>query len=211
MNEVTKMSTSAAGNGGEYSGTDDFVAYCLYGNTQIFERIVQKLTPQLYSHLYRFLRDASLVEDVMQQAWTNIVEKRDLFQEDQDFKSWLNAIAMNLARDLLRQRGRHPMISIHGSATEQVNNRDAHERSMADPFASPLEEVMKNEEILILRALVAQLPGREQEIVRLTYWEDKSSKEIGAALKMSAGAVRQSLKRIRKILREILEKQDLAA
>lgn len=56
----------------------------------------------------------------------------------------------------------------------------------------------------VLRA-VAQLRGRERRIIVLTYWDGLSTEEVAEVLRSRPGAVRASLRRARKKLRDALE------
>jgi RNA polymerase sigma factor (sigma-70 family) len=69
--------------------------------------------------------------------------------------------------------------------------------------AAPVAQDPATPDLDVLRAL-AGLSLRQRAVVVLTYWEDRPTDEVAAALGISAGAVHRHLARARAHLREVL-------
>jgi RNA polymerase sigma-70 factor, ECF subfamily len=73
---------------------------------ETFETLVKQHQSQLKSFLYRFMASREDVEDISQEAFIKAYQKQHLFKGESSFKTWLFAIATNLAKDHLRAKKR---------------------------------------------------------------------------------------------------------
>ena len=77
-----------------------------------FESLVRRYEKPLFRYLFRYLRNAELADEVFQNAFTRVHEKRDVYTEERKFRPWLYRIATNQAVDELRREGRHRAASL---------------------------------------------------------------------------------------------------
>ncbi len=103
---------------------------------------------------------------------------------------WLFVVVKNLIGNEYKRRERqsalHERIIINKEITYSV------------PVPPPPEA---HENIL---PAIDMLPEKYQEVIKMVYWDELSSKEVSIALHISDGAVRKRLSRARQLLREIL-------
>lgn len=66
----------------------------------------QQLRPQLLAYLLRLLGDRALAEDIAQDTWLRAWQQADTYRGESSLKTWLYAIATNLARNELRKHRR---------------------------------------------------------------------------------------------------------
>lgn len=140
---------------------------------------------EVVAFLRRRVRDAQEAEelagDVFRVAW----EKQD---PDVPFqRAWLYSVALNHLRNHYRHHDRR-------GAAEAALVRRAEE--------SP--EGLHIDERLALEQAMATLPTREQEALRLTYWEGLSAAEVGEVLGLRVGSVWGLLTRARTHLKAAL-------
>lgn len=76
------------------------------GGTPIFEELVATHRSQLKSFLYRFTASREDAEDLCQETFIKAYKKFNTFRRESSFKTWLFAIATNLAKDHLRAKKR---------------------------------------------------------------------------------------------------------
>jgi RNA polymerase sigma-70 factor (ECF subfamily) len=110
---------------------------------------------------------------------------------------WLYAIAGNAVRVQRRSAGRQSRLAARLSAVVQ-----------AGPGPDPADGVVLGQSVA---AALAQLPERDQEMLRLVAWEGLTdARALGLVLGMSPSAVRVRLHRARRRLRRLLDEADAA-
>jgi RNA polymerase sigma-70 factor (ECF subfamily) len=72
---------------------------------------------------------------------------------------------------------------------------------------SPADKLEKKEEEKIIHTLIAALPEPQRSLVHLRHLEGKEYEEIAEMVNMNVNAIRVSISRARKQMREMLQKQ----
>ncbi|MBN1963756.1 MAG: sigma-70 family RNA polymerase sigma factor [Anaerolineae bacterium] len=129
-------------------------------------------------------------------------------QEAEDLTS---AVFIRVLKGLPDYRGGHVAAWLFRIARNAINNHYRSDRPLVsledaetilpDDAPSPIEQVLRAEERQAIRALVADLPGDQQDLLALKLVGELNSDEIGAVVGKRAGAVRVELHRIIKRLR----------
>jgi len=132
---------------------------------------------------------AADVEDVAQEAFIRLYEKRRSYRADAPFKPWLLTIAGNLGRNRLRWRFRR-----------REDRMDAMEERMADPAASSATTEQAHR-VHSVRTAVGLLPDALRQAVVCVELEDLSHNEAAGVLGCTAKAVETRLYRARQLLR----------
>src|SRR5881392_3044686 len=91
---------------GEREVDQQLVERAQRGDKQAFEMLVVKYQRKLARLLSRFIRDASEVEDVTQEAFIKAYRALPTFRGDSAFYTWLYRIAINTAKNYLVATGR---------------------------------------------------------------------------------------------------------
>ncbi|MBF0817135.1 sigma-70 family RNA polymerase sigma factor [Microbacterium paludicola] len=99
---------------------------------------------------------------------------------------WLYGVVRNLIGDEYRSRGRRAELQ------RQLNEEFALRIPVSDDLYADVRDA------------VERLPQMHREVLKMTYWERLTSKEIAAALDMNSAAVRARLMRARRMLRAAL-------
>lgn len=103
---------------------------------------------------------------------------------------WLYGVVRNLIGNEYRSRSRRARLQ------ERVN----------EEFATALP--VSDETYADLRDAVERLPVEYREVLKMTYWEDLTSREVATVLGVSAVAVRTRLLRARRLLKTQLTELD---
>lgn len=132
------------------------------------------------------------VEDVAQEAFVRLYQKRASYRTDAAFKPWLLTIAGNLGRNRLRWRFRR-----------REDSMDALTEKGADPSVSPADGTVAETEhrVQSVRAAVDMLPSALRQTVVCVELEDLSYNEAASVLGCTAKAVETRLYRARQLLR----------
>jgi RNA polymerase sigma-70 factor (ECF subfamily) len=159
------------------------------GDQAAFRELFQRYAPVLLRLLKRNLgRDAD-AQDLTQQTFLQLHRARHDFRRDMRLRPWIITIALNLARDLMRRRGRRPELEID-------------EEVLAAPQAAP---AASSDERFRVRRALEELPTEQREVIELHWFEDLPFNEIAVMLGCSAGAVRVRAHRGYVNLRKSLE------
>lgn len=160
----------------------------LKGDGAAYRRLLAALTPVLRAVARRILERAGQgtgdVEDVVQETLLALHLKRQSWDPASPLMPWVWAIARHKALDVLRRHGRRAEVPI-----------DELEAVLADPAEA--DEGLAGRDVA---RLTQSLSGRERDVVEAVYLSGASTKEAGARLAMSEGAVRVALHRALKRL-----------
>jgi RNA polymerase sigma factor (sigma-70 family) len=134
--------------------------------------------------------DASLAEDVVQEAFTTALLRLNDLREPLAFPGWLRQIVRTHANHLLRER-------------REVCLED---ETRLRQGGSPMSEPERNDLREYVREVIRGLPPVIRDTTELFYLEERSCTEIAAMLKVPQGTVKRRLHDARQRLRGILLK-----
>jgi RNA polymerase sigma-70 factor (ECF subfamily) len=143
--------------------------------------------PRLVAALTFVTGDRDVATDAVDEACARAWEQLRRGNELESLSAWIRVVALNVARGRFR---RH------------VNERRARERLAS--FADRAADVDATVAVDVQRAL-AQLTGRQREVVVLHYFLDLSVDDIAAQLRIAAGTVKATLHRARAALAAVLD------
>lgn len=126
-----------------------------------------------------------------------LMEKIDLLRTltEKQERAYVLAVVRNTAMDELRRKQRQRGRFL----------RDGDEALALYPDPTALEEkVLMRETMAAVRRAIAELPEKEQQVLRLKVLENRTDAEIAAETGLSPGSIRQYLHRARGRLREKL-------
>ena len=139
------------------------------GDVRAFETLVRRYQRAVLAIARRFARDQDDAEDLAQRAFINASQRAGGWRGG-SFKSWLFRIAVNLAKNHLRDTARF-------DRSEEAQER---ERQSTDPDAE--SRLARAQQQRTLRQAVARLPRRQREVLLLRIDADLPFAEIAGAL-----------------------------
>src|SRR5688572_17228632 len=154
------------------------------GNERAFQALVVKYQRRIARHVARYVRRASDVEEVVQDAFIRAYRGLASFRGDASFYSWLYRIATNAEADERIDQGFEP-----GVTDEQSPERILFARQIADA---------------VERAMARLQPELAEALV-LFEVEGKSYQEIAQMLGTPIGTVRTRIFRAREFIARRLE------
>ncbi len=165
------------------------------GRPEDFNELVRRYERELYRHLARYLRDASLADDVFQNTFLQVHLKRKLYEDGRPVRPWLYAIATHQAVDSLRKLGRHPTLSLDQRGDSQGGETDAGSliNLLISDTPGPLAQLTGEERSRWVRDSVAKLPDLLRETLVMAYYQDLKYREIADALDIPVGTVKSRL------------------
>lgn len=167
------------------------------GDEAAFRDLFQRYAPILVRILCRQVGRPADAQDLTQQTFLHLHRARRDFKSEMRLRPWIMTIAMNLARDLMRRRGRRPETSIDESPAAAV---------VAAPAVEPVDRDVARR----VRAAVSALPEDQREVIELHWFEQLPFNEIATIVGATAGAVRVRAHRGYVTLRKKLEPSDVS-
>lgn len=163
-------------------------------------RCVETHGKSIYSFCRRLAGDVQEAEDLYQDTFLKAVELRGQIDADENVKSFLLSVCVNLWKN--RRRKAAIRLRITGPRTA-LDGPDA--ENVPDTARDVENEFLRREDIRAVRSAVAALPDRLRLPVLLFYMEDLKLPEIARILKIPEGTVKSRLFAARKKLKKELQ------
>lgn len=171
------------------------------GDRNAFRQLVERHSHSVFRVAWRITGDEALAEDAVQEAFVNAWRRLDRFRGDARFGTWMHRITVNAALGLVRKRTRRREENLEDSEMDAVMNT----QSAKDPQP---DQVMHQHDLgEATRVALAGLSDMERGAFVLRHFEEMSIREIGQAMDMNEGAVKQALFRAVRKMRVTLESQ----
>lgn len=157
-----------------------------------FSELVKRHQRGLLRLSMRFMKDLDLSQDIVQEAFIKAFEKLHLFEGRSSFKSWLYQIAVNTARNKLREN-RHDFSSIEDV---QLSVSATAEKTMVHAAVSE-----------IIQEQVDRLPFKQKTALVLRVYEDMSFAEIAEVMECPYDTAKANYRHALIKLKEAFEHQ----
>lgn len=185
---------------GEPTSDEILMAAYQAGSEAAFGELYERHAGSVYGFLVRRLGDASLAQELYQEAFLRLHRARATYDSARPFRAWLFGIVHNLLTDTLRSRGRMPeTTSLDVSATDVRGEQKPVQ--VASDGRSPEELTLARQSTTALNRVLSALPSEEATVLILARLEGLSYDDIAIILGRSAAATKQlayrALKRVR--------------
>lgn len=180
------------------SDSSDYDLICLlkHGDEEAFIQLYRRYYPRLTSNLLRLLKDPNLVEEVLQDIFLTIWEKRAHLDPDQSISAYLYTLAANRSKNLFRRMGYDHRMRVEVWKNMQAEERRATQPNMPD---YPLEQ---KEIGLMLDNLLQFLTPQQFKVYKLCKLEGYSYQEAAKKLAISETTVNTHIRDANKLLRK---------
>ena len=170
---------------------EELLADHLAGKAGAFDVLVARYADELYGFLFRFVGNAAVADDLVQEAFLQVHLAAGAFDPKRSFRPWLYTIAANKARDYLRGRGRRSEQSLDGRGNDDEAPGIGHilEADNVDSEQAADAEQTKS----AVRMLIARMPEHLRLILVLGYYHQLPYAEIAEILDIPVGTVKSRL------------------
>jgi len=178
----------------------ELIERCQAGDRSAFEEIFSLYRDDVFRFAFLVVRDSSLAQDVVQEAFLKVFRSIAKFQFRSSFKSWLYRVAVNEAITILRRRKiKEELDPAPGTVRDQSTSGSREWQ--------PEEAALDSEERRLLRFAIGQLDPVHRSVVVLKYFHEFSDTEIAAVIGCPPGTVKSRLHRARELLRHQMARQ----
>lgn len=164
-----------------------------------FDLLVREHQRRIYRVIFLMLKNAEDADNLTQECFLRAYTSMKGFRGECSIQTWLLRIAVNLARDHMRNR--------HAGFWRRLLRLDDDAIAKNEPeprSAAPSAErgLVAQEQLAAVWQYVDQLSVRQREIFILRFVEEMELKEIAEVLKLSVGTVKTQLFRAVSRVRE---------
>jgi RNA polymerase sigma-70 factor (family 1) len=155
----------------------DLIRKLQEGAEQAFAEIFREWYAPLVLNAYRITDNQQAAEDIAEEAFVKLWEKRNSFKEIQSLKSYLYTMTRNASLTWLRKNKSETTRDKKAMASDRVS----------DP--TPLENMIYHEMMTGIYAVINKLPSQCRKVFTMHYIEGKKISEIALELNISVGTV----------------------
>jgi RNA polymerase sigma-70 factor (ECF subfamily) len=149
---------------------------------QAFKALFEYFAPRVKAFSLRQGADPGMAEEIVQETMVNVWRKAKQFEAAKASAStWIFAIARNMRIDMLR-RATRPEPDMNDPAM------------VPDPDPPAHEVIHRKQEARRIREAFASLPGEQQEVLRLAFFEDKTHPQVAEELGLPLGTVKSRIR-----------------
>jgi RNA polymerase sigma-70 factor (ECF subfamily) len=172
------------------------------GEEDAFAELVDRNVGNVHALIYRFLGEASLLDDITQEVFLRIYRNAKNYQPKAKFSTWLYRIVANMCFNVMRSRKKGRPVSLESFGEDERHRPEVPDPNEREPI-EPMENVELGEQIALA---VNELPENQRVAIVLNKYEEKNYEEIAEVLGISTMAVKSLLSRARNNLRDKLER-----
>jgi RNA polymerase sigma factor (sigma-70 family) len=172
-----------------------YITQVLQGNINAFSCLVEKYKRMAYTLALKLIQVPEDAEEIAQDGFVKAFQALDSFKGESKFSTWLYKIIYNLSMARLRKK------QLKITSIDDDQNRDF-DVCVTNDF---LTKLTMEEQNVILRSALDQLPAEEKALITLYYMNDSTVKEITNITGDSESNVKIKLFRARKKLWELLK------
>lgn len=161
------------------------------GDEEAFRRIFDRYHARLCYFAGRLLPPGQAPDDIVQEAFVQLWQKRNRFHDLPAIKAFLYTVVKNHCLNILR----HDRVARkYGDLLQQ--NR---------PEADASQGIIEAEALQSIYRALQKLPAGCRDVLHLSYFEEMKNKDIAMQLNVSVNTVKTQKKRALQILRTILK------
>lgn len=168
------------------------------GDNEAFSDIYEMTKNNFFAYALFLTKDQNSAEEVLQDAYMNIIQSIGSLQNPAAFTTWSKKILYNVAMQRFRQEHKEIVwITDEGELFNELEERDA--------AFLPGEEFDREEVRQIIFRIINGLPEEQKMTILSFYYDEMTVKEIAEVMDCSQGTVKSRLFNGRKTIKEEIE------
>ena len=176
------------------------------GDPSAFHELFNKHKRNVINLSYRFVQNKEAAEDIAQDVFIKIYEKKFHFDPSAKFSTWLYKVTVNASIDRTRKKSFFDR-SLDKTETDEEGGSKTLFETLSDSSAiSPADAVASEEIKSLVQTEIQKLPEKLKAPILLHHFENLSYEEIARILGITAKAVERKIYHAKEILRQKLSK-----
>lgn len=177
---ITEIEQCFCSDGVELNEDEWLVQGCLQGDPKAWENLIDKYKRLIYSIPVKYGASSADAADVFQTVCIEVLHSLPQLKNVQSLRSWLITVSIRQSYRWKKKQSNHVEL-------------DAMEPEVAEgiAFTVPVETLAQLEQEQIVRDVVAKLPPRHRELVRLLFFEQPPLPyaEVARRLGLATGSI----------------------
>ena len=169
------------------------------GQKPAYQELFERYAQRIYNFSFAYLKNKGDAEELVQDVFLKIWEKREMLDHSKNIKSFIFKIAVNTIYDFMRRKNIENAFNDFSKANFNSETENTWHTVI-------FEDMQQN-----LQSLILQLPEQQQKIFKLSKTEGLSNDEIAASLSLSKRTVENHLYRAISFLKEHFRDESLIA
>jgi RNA polymerase sigma-70 factor (family 1) len=162
------------------------------GDEDAFARLYQQYSERLYGNLLKMVKHAETAEELLQDIFIQVWEKRQTIEIHTSFRAYLFRIGENKVYDFYRKlrRDKSLFAYVKAVASEQYSHIE--------------ENLLFRENAQLLQNAISSLPNQRRQIFELCKIQGKSYQEVSALLNISTSTVNDHIVKATRSIRQYI-------
>ena len=178
----------------------ELVLQAIEGDQKAYAELLGRYRDAIYFMLLKMVNNSSDAEDLTIEAFGKAFKNIGQYTPNYAFSTWLFKIATNNCIDFIRKK-RLNNISLDQNSLHE----DSAPMTIPADTLDPEENMISQQKVILMRAIVAKLKPRYRKLIELRYFNEFSYEEISEELELPIGTVKAQLFRARELLYNILK------
>lgn len=172
------------------------------GDHKAFDLLLKRYQGPIFSLILKSVKNRQNAEELFQDVFFKVIEKRDSFRTDVSFRAWLFTVCRNACIDTARKNRRAP-----GIDSIFVDEEKPLEIRQAGGNPGPLEGAAGSQLDSFLGEALREVPAEQRETFYLKVKGEMTFEEIGEVMKCSVNTAKSRMRYATETLREIFKKR----
>jgi len=168
------------------------VKFLIEGDEQAFVALYQKYHHKIYYAALKMTQSAELAQDVTQDVFLKVWERRAALDPNNNFAAYINVICRNMIIDLYKK-----------AINEEAVRKELQQFSDISESGLDEEDLYETYKKLLDRA-IAELPPQRRLVFEMCKLKEKSYSEVARKLKISRSTVQDHIVKANKFIREYI-------
>ncbi len=164
------------------------------GHADYVDPIIRRYADPILTYLVRATRDRHRAEELFQDVFQAVWEKRKTYKFPKPFRPWLYTIAANRYRSDYRKRKPIPK---EFADTDSVPAKDS----------LPDQPMIQKETSSLLKSATEKLPEQQRQVLTMRVWNELSYAEIAKSLGIAEVTARSNMHHALVALRRTLKRE----
>lgn len=156
-------------------------------DAETFKKVFLPYHQKLYRIAYRIVQNTANAEDIVQESFIKLWNKRDELENIDNTEAFAIIILRNTCLDYLRKTKNDYHTSYDADIPETV---------------SLSTQIEIQDDAKYVKSLIDKLPEQQRQVMMLKHWDGYTDEEIESMTGISPGNIRVILSRARKTIRE---------
>nr|WP_226904970.1 RNA polymerase sigma-70 factor [Pedobacter schmidteae] len=159
------------------------------GDRSAFEKIYQSYSPRIYLNILKMIKSVEDAQEILQDVFIKVWEKRELIDPEQSFKSYLFQISRFTVYNFIRK------INLDKKLKDYLS------RENSELYSHIEEAIAYRESDRFVMDAIEELPPQRKQIYKLCKIEGQSYTEVSKLLGISTSTINDHIVKATKFLR----------